>query len=186
MNYSNLQELELVCTTFHTLESSNHGTDKILKESALNVALDLAGLIPGVGEFADGINVVLHARKGEYLAAAFSLISMIPAIGDAIGKGGKISLYLAKLGKAGKFAEKVAKSKEFVKAAETIESSKNIIIKNKNLIEKLFEKAENNEKLKKYVPEMKKSLEAFIGSKPISESKNLILERWVVLAGIES
>tara|TARA_R110001583_G_scaffold84173_7_gene221663 strand:+ start:35 stop:823 length:789 start_codon:yes stop_codon:yes gene_type:complete len=67
-----------------------------LEEGALNIALDVAGLIPGVGEYADVANAILYAREGKWLFAALSLISVIPVVGDAIGKGGKISIWAAK------------------------------------------------------------------------------------------
>lgn len=57
-----------------------------------HVALDLAGLIPGFGEPADLTNALWYIHEKDYLSAALSLISMIPEIGDLIGKGGK---YLA-------------------------------------------------------------------------------------------
>lgn len=52
--------------------------------------LDVAGLIPIVGEPADLANAAWYAAEGQHLEAGLSLISMIPVVGDAIGKGGKI------------------------------------------------------------------------------------------------
>ena len=74
-----------------------------------NILLELAGLIPGYGEAFDAINALDYLRKGMYLFAALSLISIIPIVGDAIGKGGKIAILLSKLGKTGKYIEKGAK-----------------------------------------------------------------------------
>jgi hypothetical protein len=71
------------------------------KEELPHIGLDVLGLIPGVGEAADLTNAGLYAKKGEYLMAALSVISMIPAVGDALGKGGKIGAYLSKFGAKG-------------------------------------------------------------------------------------
>jgi len=57
-----------------------------------NFALDVAGLFPGVGEGADVINAIDLAKQGDYIGAAFSLISMIPAAGDILGKGGRLAM----------------------------------------------------------------------------------------------
>jgi len=77
----------------------------IAEDSAIDtvghVALDVAGLIPGYGEPADLANALWYAKKGQYLNSALSLISLIPEIGDALGKGtkylGKSSSFIAKL-----------------------------------------------------------------------------------------
>jgi hypothetical protein len=83
------------------------------KEELPHIGLDVLGLIPGVGEAADLTNAALYARKGEHLMAALSVISMIPAIGDAIGKGGKIGAYLSKFGAKGGGKASAALSKLF-------------------------------------------------------------------------
>ena len=57
-------------------------------------ALDLAGFIPGWGEAADLANAGWYTAKGQYLEAGLSLVSMIPVIGDIVGKGGKIAARL--------------------------------------------------------------------------------------------
>lgn len=71
------------------------------KEELPHIGLDVLGLIPGYGEAADLTNAALYAKKGEYLMAALSIISMIPVVGDAIGKGGKIGMYVSKFGAKG-------------------------------------------------------------------------------------
>ena len=58
--------------------------------------LDAIGLIPGVGEFADGISCVISLGRGDYVSAGLSFASMIPIIGDAVGKGGKATKQLVK------------------------------------------------------------------------------------------
>lgn len=53
--------------------------------------LDLIGLVPVFGEPADVANAAWHAAEGNYVDAGLSLISVIPVVGDAIGKGGKLA-----------------------------------------------------------------------------------------------
>jgi hypothetical protein len=72
-----------------------------------HLALDIAGLIPGIGEAADLTNALWYSKKGQYLMAGFSIVSMIPGIGDLFGKGGKGLALLAKGG--GKLGPKAAK-----------------------------------------------------------------------------
>lgn len=81
--------------------------DEGILDKLKHVALDVAGLIPGIGEAADLTNALLYAKQGEYLQAALSAISMIPGVGDAIGKGGKLGIYI---GKAGKIANLMRKN----------------------------------------------------------------------------
>lgn len=58
-----------------------------------HVGLDLAGFIPGAGELADATNALWYIKEKKYVSAAFSLISMIPEVGDVAAKGIK---YLGK------------------------------------------------------------------------------------------
>jgi len=54
-------------------------------------ALDAAGVFPGLGETADGINALIYLVEGRYLEAGISAISMLPILGD-LGKAGKWTL----------------------------------------------------------------------------------------------
>jgi hypothetical protein len=71
------------------------------KKEIPHIGLDVLGLIPGWGEAADLTNAALYAKRGEYLMAALSIVSMIPVVGDIVGKGGKIGIYLSKYGAKG-------------------------------------------------------------------------------------
>jgi len=67
-------------------------------EQALDMAsgvLDLLGLVPVVGEAADAANVALNLTRGRPLEAALSAISLIPIVGDAVGKTAKAALRAA-------------------------------------------------------------------------------------------
>jgi hypothetical protein len=58
----------------------------------VQVVLDLVGLIPGVGELADATNAGVSVARGDFIGAALSAISLMPIVGDAIGKSGKFLL----------------------------------------------------------------------------------------------
>ena len=119
-----------------------------------NIALDIAGLIPGYGEPADFANMVDYAIKGDYLFAAFSAISMVPEVGDAVGKGGKAVIGL---------------SKNFKKGSAIVRKLIGVLRSNKGLIDKIFDGLEKNDKVpdkfKVYIPKMKSALELFMQEK---------------------
>ena len=82
----------------------------------VQAGLDIAGLIPGVGEIADGVNALISLGRGDVAGATLSATSMLPIVGDAIGKGGKIARAAIKHGDevleaAGKVAGSKATSK---------------------------------------------------------------------------
>ena len=151
---------------------------QIIKEetSAMNVALDVAGFIPGYGEIADVINALDYARKGEYLFSALSVLSVIPELGDIVGKGTKYAIKLAQAGKGGKAATKVAgaapKAQKFINAAAHLKKAKMVLRNSQGLIDGVFEKAEemDNEELKKYLPKIRQALNTFIGADELSQS----------------
>ena len=57
----------------------------------VQTGLDVVGFVPGFGELADGINALISLGRGDVAGAALSATSMLPIVGDAIGKGGKIA-----------------------------------------------------------------------------------------------
>jgi hypothetical protein len=56
-----------------------------------HTALDVVGLVPVVGEVADGANAVWYAAEGDYLNASLSAAAMIPIAGWA-ATGGKFAV----------------------------------------------------------------------------------------------
>ncbi len=50
---------------------------------AIQLGLDVVGLVPVVGEIADGANAIIYAAKGDYANAALSAAAMIPIGGQA-------------------------------------------------------------------------------------------------------
>lgn len=127
-------------------------------KNAGHLVLDIAGLFPGAGEFADITNAAWYALEGEYLNASLSLISCIPVLGDAIGKGGKLAVWLSKAGKTGAAIEK-----GIVKSGPYISKVKTLIYGNREAIDKLLESARENEKLAPHIDKMKEALNAFAG-----------------------
>ncbi len=51
----------------------------------LHTALDVLGMIPIVGEIADGANALLYAAEGNYSEAALAAAAMIPLAGNVVG-----------------------------------------------------------------------------------------------------
>jgi len=49
----------------------------------LQTGLDIVGMIPGLGEWADGLNALIYAGRGDWLNAALCMASMIPVGGQA-------------------------------------------------------------------------------------------------------
>ena len=45
--------------------------------------LDIAGMVPVIGNVADGVTVLLHAARGNWKGAALSAASMVPGTGQA-------------------------------------------------------------------------------------------------------
>ena len=50
---------------------------------AVHLGLDVAGMVPGLGEIADGANALLYLAEGDYTNAALSAAAMIPFAGMA-------------------------------------------------------------------------------------------------------
>ena len=116
---------------------------KFLKQELPHLVLDIAGLVPGIGEAADLANAALYISKGEYLMAGFSVVSMIPAIGDFVGKGGKV---LVKYGDdAGELTLKLGKA----------------IREKLPEITKLFDKLRDNRLVGEYVDDMLKAVKEY-------------------------
>ncbi len=67
--------------------------DEIL--DGLQLGLDVVGLIPVFGEFADVANAGISLARGDYAGAALSLLSAIPFVGY-LGTAGKVGRYSAK------------------------------------------------------------------------------------------
>jgi hypothetical protein len=130
---------------------------------ALDVCGALADLIPGYGTAVaagcDAANAGMYAKEGKFLVAGLSLISVIPIVGDLIGKGGKLALWF---------------KKTFPRASRVVrDNAPKLIVEIKNLqklikgnwkeIEKLLDAMEDHEQIGEYIPEIKEALAVFAG-----------------------
>lgn len=66
-----------------------------------HTALDIIGAVTplegtGIAQAADLLNALWYAKEGRYFLTAVSLISLLPLVGDVLGKGTKIGIWLAK------------------------------------------------------------------------------------------
>lgn len=88
---------------------------KIELESVLDgiqLALDAAGLAPGVGAIPDLLNASISALRGDWGAAGLSVLAAVPVIGDAAT--------------AAKFAQKGVKAAKAAKKAEVATKTANV------------------------------------------------------------
>ena len=150
------------------IESQQEREMQYLEETTLldvtHLSLDLLGLVPGWGEAADFANAVLYIKHKEYLLAALSIISLIPAIGDLLGKSTKFSLYLAKYAKKGATLSKIIDIAKL--SASQIKKIKLVISTHNALIDRLFDEIEKSDDksvdpVKPHVPKLKKALVTF-------------------------
>jgi hypothetical protein len=130
---------------------------------ALDVCGALADLIPGWGTAVaagcDAANAGMYAKEGKFLVAGLSLISVIPVIGDLIGKGGKIVLWFKKTFPK---ASKVVKENG-PKLIGEIKNLQKLVKSNWGEVEKLLDAMEDNEQIGEYIPEIKEALSVFAG-----------------------
>lgn len=88
---------------------------KLNPESVLDgiqLALDAAGLAPGVGAIPDLLNASISALRGDWGAAGLSVLAAVPVIGDAAT--------------AAKFAQKGVKAAKAAKKAEVATKTANV------------------------------------------------------------
>lgn len=121
----------------------------------VHTALDLIGLVPVYGEWADIANAAIHAKEGNYLLAALSAISVIPVVGDAIGKGGKTVVKLRRLfPKVMKGVEKYGPE-----AAKGVRAMRSSIRKNKKAIDKFLDILQEDGHLSDYLDGIRKAID---------------------------
>jgi hypothetical protein len=79
----------------YSIKKRLYNDQTVLEENKLDFlqgGLDIVGLVPGIGEAADGLNALISLARDNPLEAILSAISMIPGAGDVVGKGGKVIL----------------------------------------------------------------------------------------------
>jgi RHS repeat-associated protein len=92
----------------------------------VQTAIDIAGLIPVVGEAFDAANAVIYAARGDYVSAGLSLAACIPVAGMAATAG-----KLAKT--AVKVVDKAQALKKVTKAVDTATAAKRSIVIGENM-----------------------------------------------------
>lgn len=78
--------------------------------TVVHAGLDVAGMVPVIGEAADGLNAVVYLAENNKAMAALSLAAMVPIAGNAvtIGKVGKQALNAIGAGRASRATVKTA------------------------------------------------------------------------------
>jgi RHS repeat-associated protein len=99
--------------SFVELDGHIFGIDISLSDVG-HAALDVAGMVPVIGEVADVANGVWYAAEGNYADAALSMAAAIPGAGNAVtaakwAKNGAKAVYAVKSGKNAPTAKPAAK-----------------------------------------------------------------------------
>jgi hypothetical protein len=61
--------------------------------STFQTVLDMAGVVPVAGEVADLTNAIIYAYNGQWFDCATSLVSVVPGVGDVLGKSAKVVVH---------------------------------------------------------------------------------------------
>ena len=125
----------------------------------LGVGLDFFGPAgAAAGAAADAMNGVWYLTRGCYLYAGLSFLSIAPIIGDALGKGTKIGLFLSKFQTSAKYLKRI----QLALSAHAA------------LIDKTFDELERNEKtpdkIRRGVPKMRGAVDTLRTDKESPES----------------
>ena len=102
-------------TTEEEMKAVTEAKQQLDPEAVLDgiqLALDVAGLAPGVGAIPDLLNASISALRGDWGAAGLSVLAAVPVIGDAAT--------------AAKFAQKGMKTAKAAKKAEMATTTTNI------------------------------------------------------------
>jgi hypothetical protein len=138
----------------YTIQKNAHTLNEFNLSDAGHLALDAAGIVPFIGETADLTNAIWYSKQGQYLNAAFSLLSMIPEAGDLLGKGGRVATWIVKLGpKASVLSRPILEM-----ALQLLKFIKN----NKAKIHAAIELAGSNKTLRPFINKINAALESFI------------------------
>ena len=128
-------------TTEEEMKAVTEAKQQLDPEAVLDgiqLALDAAGLVPGVGAIPDLLNASISALRGDWGAAGLSVLAAVPVIGDAATaakfakKGVKVAKAAKKVKAVGKVAdtpkENVFSISEFktTRTKRAIENSENV------------------------------------------------------------
>ena len=119
--------LEVVRKNIETVKKACEGVARVAskayqyKEQILDVAqvgLDIAGMVPAVGNILDGVNGVISLARGRKGDAALNFASMIPVAGLAAG--------------AGKLVSKGSKAVDLIKLADNTTTQSKLVMNLQN------------------------------------------------------
>ena len=134
---------------FDANQSNTEGIDVNTVLDGIQLALDAAGFLPGVGAAPDLLNAAISALRGNWSEAGMSLFAAIPLIGDAAAAG-KIAYKGVKIAKLSKGGQKLItkEAKKYISKSITKEEllAKGIC-KSENEV-KAFERALKSERKK--------------------------------------
>lgn len=119
------------------LEMSNKlDPDSVL--DGIQLALDVAGFVPGFGAVPDLLNAGISALRGDFMGAGLCVLAAVPIIGDStkaavmVKKGLKSAKAVSKVGNLTKITDKVRRSELLTKEAANfvrVDVSKQQLIK---------------------------------------------------------
>lgn len=93
----------------------------------VHTTLDVVGMVPGIGMFADGINAIYYAFEGDWGNALFSAFSFIPIVGDISATGKVVSSGVKVADKVSDTVRIVDKATDTTKVvSNTIETTKKV------------------------------------------------------------
>ena len=100
------------------IKTDGLGADDIL--DGIQMALDVAGMVPLAGAIPDLANAAISALRGDWLGAGMSLVAAVPGAGDAVGG--------AKIVKNGvKIANKVKKGAEVAETGTNVRKASSAV-----------------------------------------------------------
>ena len=79
---------------FNALDREGLTQQSIL--DGVQMALDVAGMAPGVGAIPDLLNAAISVMRGDWVGAGLSVVAAVPGVGDVVG-GAKIAHRGAKI-----------------------------------------------------------------------------------------
>lgn len=109
----------------------------------LQMALDAAGMFPGLGAVPDLLNACISACRGDWANAGLCLFAAIPGIGDAAGAA-KLMKNGAKMAKKSKKAQKVTSEQLRRRRAEMLGIDPNAPYQSEILYDSVFDAGKVN------------------------------------------
>ena len=135
--------------------------------------LDVAGFVPGAGEFADGANAVIYLARGDQLNAALSGMSIaLPVAGDIGAKGLRMTIKVIQKTPGGDVLIKTAKEANFTQAKNLLEGFNKLV---GNKLEELIDDMIDNPEILKKILDNPDLVDAWrvLSNAPNGISKNI-------------